>query len=368
MDLKPELLRGIYAYGLERPSAIQKRAIVAIVKGHNVITQAESGTDKTTTFSVSILQRLEHDVRSTQALILAPNRELALQTHKVIVDLGDSMNIQSLACIGGTNVREDIAKLRDNGVQVVVGTPGRTFDLIKRGALKTETIKIVCVDEADTMLSHRFKDQVYEIFELLPSGTQVTLFSATMPKEVLEFSKKFMRDPVRILVKKDELTFEGIKQFYITVKKEGRKLDALCDLYKTVPITQAVIFCNTRRKVDLLTDEMLGRGFTVSAIHGNMEQKQREVLKEFCTGSTHVLIATDLAHGIIDIRQASLVINYDFPTDCEKYARRIGHGGRSGRKGVAINFVKYKDVPTLRYIEEFYDTKIDEMPPNAPSI
>ncbi|KAG5633872.1 translation initiation factor eIF4A [Sphagnurus paluster] len=382
MDLKPELLRGIYAYGLERPSAIQQRAIVPIVKGRDFITQAELGTGKTATFSVSILQRLEHDVKGTQALILTYTRDLALQTHKVIVALGDSMNIQSLVCIGGTNVREDMAKLRD-GVQVVVGTPGRTCDMIKRGALKTDTIKIVCVDDANETLSRGFKDQIYKIFQSLPRNIQVTLFSATMPEEVLEFSKKFMRDPVRILVKKDELTFEGIKQFYISVK-EDRKLDTLCDLYKTVPITRAVIFCNTRRKVLVLTDAMLGRGFTVSAMHGKMEPKQREdVIKEFCTGSAHVLITTDLAHGTINIRQVSLVINYDLPAECLLYNRRIGRGGPSGRKGVAISFVTTKHVPTLREIEsecsplgifkyhplinhsEFYHIKIDEMPLNS---
>jgi translation initiation factor 4A len=175
------------------------------------------------------------------------------------------MNITSLACVGGTNVREDMTKLRE-GIQVVVGTPGRAFDMIKRGALRTDGIKIMCLDEADEMLSQGFKDQIYEVFQLLPSDTQVTLFSATMPAEVLEVSKKFMRDPVRILVKRDELTLEGIKQFYIAVEKEDWKLDTLCDLYETITITQAVIFCNTRRKVDLLTEQMHAREFTVSAM------------------------------------------------------------------------------------------------------
>ncbi|KAF5377228.1 hypothetical protein D9615_006344 [Tricholomella constricta] len=365
MDLKPELLRGIYAYGFERPSAIQQRAIVPVVKGHDVIAQAQSGTGKTATFSVSILQRLDPEIKGTQALILAPTRELALQIHKVVVALGDYMNVQSLACVGGTNVREDMAKLRD-GIQVVVGTPGRAFDMIKRGALRTDGIKIMCLDEADEMLSQGFKDQIYEIFQLLPSDTQVALFSATMPAEVLEVSKKFMRDPVRILVKKDELTLEGIKQFYIAVEKEDWKLDTLCDLYETITITQAVIFCNTRRKVDLLTDQMLGREFTVSAMHGDMEQKQREVLmKEFRTGSTRVLITTDLLARGIDVQQVSLVINYDLPTNRENYIHRIGRGGRFGRKGVAINFVTTSDVAMLRDIEQFYNTQIDEMPLNV---
>jgi len=365
MDLKPELLRGIYAYGFERPSAIQQRAIVPVVKAHDVIAQAQSGTGKTATFSVSILQRLDADIKGTQAVILAPTRELALQIHKVVVALGDYMGVTSLACVGGTNVREDMTKLRD-GVQIVVGTPGRVFDMIKRQALRTDSIKVLCLDEADEMLSQGFKDQIYEIFQMLPPDTQVTLFSATMPAEVLEVSKKFMRDPVRILVKKDELTLEGIKQFYIAVEREEWKLDTLSDLYETITITQAVIFCNTRRKVDALTEKMHEREFTVSAMHGDMEQKQREILmKEFRSGSTRVLITTDLLARGIDVQQVSLVINYDMPTNRENYIHRIGRGGRFGRKGVAINFVTTEDVRMLRDIEQFYNTQIDEMPLNV---
>jgi translation initiation factor 4A len=222
-----------------------------------------------------MLQKLDSQSKTTQALILAPTRELALQIHKVVVALGDYTEVQSLVCVGGTNVREDMTKLRE-GVQIVVGTPGRAYDMIKRGALRTDNIKMLCLDEADEMLSQGFKDQIYEIFQHLPTDTQVALFSATMPAEVLEVSKKFMRDPIRILVKKDELTLEGIKQFYIAVEREEWKLDTLCDLYETITITQAVIFCNTRRKVDLLTDQLHSREFTVSAmvstllIHGRM--------------------------------------------------------------------------------------------------
>lgn len=365
MELKPELLRGIYAYGFERPSAIQQRAIVPVVKGHDVIAQAQSGTGKTATFSISILQQLDMSVKGTQALILAPTRELAQQIQKVVIALGDYMNIECHACVGGTNVREDMAKLQE-GVQVVVGTPGRVFDMINRRALRTDHIKIFCLDEADEMLSRGFKDQIYEVFQLLPQDTQVVLLSATMPADVLEVTKKFMRDPVRILVKRDELTLEGIKQFYIAVEKEEWKLDTLCDLYETVTITQAVIFCNTRRKVDWLTEKMHSREFTVSAMHGDMEQKQREVLmKEFRSGSSRVLITTDLLARGIDVQQVSLVINYDLPTNRENYIHRIGRGGRFGRKGVAINFVTTEDVRMLRDIEQFYNTQIDEMPLNV---
>jgi len=258
-----------------------------------------------------------------------------------------------------------MAKLQE-GVQVVVGTPGRVYDMINRRALRTDNMKIFCMDEADEMLSRGFKDQIYEVFQLLPQDTQVVLLSATMPADVLEVTKKFMRDPVRILVKRDELTLEGIKQFYIAVEKEEWKLDSLSDLYETVTITQAVIFCNTRRKVDWLTEKLHQREFTVSAMHGDMDQKQRELLmKEFRSGSSRVLITTDLLARGIDVQQVSLVINYDLPTNRENYIHRIGRGGRFGRKGVAINFVTTDDVRMLRDIEQFYSTQIDEMPLNV---
>jgi translation initiation factor 4A len=365
MNLSPELLRGIYAYGFERPSTIQQRAILPVIKGHDVIAQAQSGTGKTATFSISALQKLDLSNPQCQALILAPTRELAQQIQKVVIALGDFMKVQCHACIGGTNVREDMKTL-EAGAQVVVGTPGRVFDMINRGALKTDSMKMFILDEADEMLSRGFKDQIYDVFQRLPPSTQVVLLSATMPSEVMEVTTKFMRDPIRILVKKDELTLEGIKQFYVAVEKEEWKLDTLCDLYETVTITQAVIFCNTRRKVDWLTEKLTAREFTVSAMHGDMEQGQREVImKEFRSGSSRVLIATDLLARGIDVQQVSLVINYDLPSNKENYIHRIGRGGRFGRKGVAINFVTADDTRMLREIEQFYSTQILEMPMNV---
>ncbi|QKX57511.1 uncharacterized protein TRUGW13939_04625 [Talaromyces rugulosus] len=365
MNLKAELLRGVYAYGFERPSAIQQRAIMPVIKGNDVIAQAQSGTGKTATFSISALQKLDTSLKACQALILAPTRELAQQIQKVVVAIGDFMSIECHACIGGTNVREDMKALQD-GPQVVVGTPGRVQDMIQRRVLRTDNIKMFVLDEADEMLSRGFTEQIYDIFQLLPQSTQVVLLSATMPQDVLEVTTKFMRDPVRILVKKDELTLEGIKQFYIAVEKEEWKLDTLSDLYETVTITQAVIFCNTRRKVDWLTDKLTARDFTVSAMHGDMEQSQRDVImKEFRSGSSRVLIATDLLARGIDVQQVSLVINYDLPANRENYIHRIGRGGRFGRKGVAINFVTADDVRMMREIEQFYNTQIEEMPMNV---
>jgi len=365
MSLDEHLLRGIYAYGFERPSAIQQRAIVPCIKGLDVIAQAQSGTGKTATFSISVLQKIDTSLQETQALILAPTRELAQQIQKVVMALGDYKGVKCHACIGGTSVREDMRAL-DNGQHVVVGTPGRVFDMISRKVLRPHDIRQFVLDEADEMLSRGFKDQIYDVFRHLNSEIQVILLSATMPAEVLEVTSRFMRDPIRILVKKEELTLEGIRQFYISVEREEWKLDTLCDLYETLTITQAVIFANTRRKVDWLTDKMHERDFTVSALHGDMDQKERDVImKEFRSGSSRVLITTDILARGIDVQQVSLVINFDLPTNRENYIHRIGRGGRFGRKGVAINFVTDDAKRALQDIEMFYNTQIDEMPMNV---
>lgn len=365
MNLKEELLRGVYGYGFEKPSAIQQRAIMPCVKGLDVIAQAQSGTGKTATFSISILQQIDTNLRECQALILAPTRELAMQIQKVVLALGDFMNAQCHACIGGTNVRDDMRKL-EMGVHVVVGTPGRVYDMITRRALRPNTIKIFVLDEADEMLSRGFKDQIHDVFQKLNQSVQVILLSATMPTDVLEVSTRFMRDPIRILVKKEELTLEGIKQFFVNVEREEWKYDTLCDLYDTLSITQAVIFCNTRRKVDWLTHSMQDKDFTVSAMHGDMEQRERDlIMRQFRSGSSRVLITTDLLARGIDVQQVSLVINYDLPSNRENYIHRIGRGGRFGRKGVAINFVTEDDRRALKDIEQFYNTRIEEMPMNV---
>jgi translation initiation factor 4A len=365
MDLKEDLLRGIYAYGFEKPSTIQQRGIVPIVKGFDTIAQAQSGTGKTATFTIGVLQRVDLGMKQCQALILAPTRELANQSHKVVCSIGDYLNVVCHACIGGTKVADDIDMLR-RGVHIVVGTPGRVFDMIERRALDVRQVKLFVLDEADEMLSRGFTDQIYDVFRKLPENVQVGLFSATMPEEVLEMTGKFMNDPKRILVKRDELTLEGIKQFYVAVEREEWKLDTLCDLYETLTITQAIIYCNARRKVDWLTEQLHSRDFTVSALHGDMDQKERElIMKEFRSGSSRVLITTDLLARGIDVQQVSLVINYDLPKDRENYIHRIGRSGRFGRKGVAINFIVQEDVRVLRDIEQFYNTQIEEMPMNV---
>jgi translation initiation factor 4A len=249
------------------------------------------------------------------------------------------------------------------GVHVVVGTPGRVLDLLHRNALNSKNIRIFVLDEADEMLSRGFKDQIYDVFQALPGSIQVGLFSATMPPDALQITEKFMNNPIRILVQQDEITLEGIRQFYIDCEKEQWKFDVLCDLYDTLNIAQAVIFCNTRNKVEWLTDHLRQKDFTVSATHGDLEQDQRNViLNEFRTGSSRILITTDLLARGIDVHGVSLVINYDLPRNFEKYIHRIGRSGRFGRKGVAINLISREDIPVMRDLEKYYNTKIEEMP------
>ncbi|VDN02274.1 unnamed protein product [Thelazia callipaeda] len=362
MGLKESLLRGIYAFGFEKPSAIQQRAIIPCTKKLDVIAQAQSGTGKTATFSVAVLQNIDESIPLVQALIMAPTRELAQQIQKVVMSLGEYLGVKCHASIGGTNVLDDQRKL-ESGVHVVVGTPGRVNDMITRGCLITKHIKMFVLDEADEMLSRGFKEQIHHAFSCMPVDVQVVLLSATMPSEVLEVTSKFMNNPIRILVKKEELTLEGIRQFYVYVEKEEWKFETLCDLYSTVNITQAVIFCNTRRKVDTLASQMMKEKYTVSCMHGDMEQNDRDIImREFRSGSSRVLITTDLLARGIDVQQVSLVINYDLPGNRENYIHRIGRSGRFGRKGVAINFITDTDKRMMNDIESFYNTQIEEMP------
>eukprot|EP00993_Chasmostoma_nieuportense_P001003 NODE_1921_length_1335_cov_78.352649_g1826_i0.p2 GENE.NODE_1921_length_1335_cov_78.352649_g1826_i0~~NODE_1921_length_1335_cov_78.352649_g1826_i0.p2 ORF type:complete len:405 (+),score=79.05 NODE_1921_length_1335_cov_78.352649_g1826_i0:66-1280(+) len=367
MPLHTNLLRGIYSYGFEKPSAIQQRAIVPFIKGGDLIAQAQSGTGKTGAFAIGTLQRMDFSSKMVQALVLSPTRELAMQTEQVVSHIGDFLaegNKSFCATfVGGTRVADDIRKLT-TGVIVAVGTPGRVFDLIKRGALRTDTMKVLALDEADEMLSQGFSEQIYEIFKFLPKDVQVALFSATMPPDVLDLTSKFMRDPVRILVKKEALTLEGIKQFYVAVE-EDFKLETLMDLYDSVSIAQSVIFCNTRRKVDWLAEQMNQKQFTVSFMHADMAKGDREkVMATFRSGSSRVLITTDLLSRGIDVQHVSIVINFDLPANRESYLHRIGRSGRYGRKGVAINLVTARDVQNLKELEGFYHTQIDELPMN----
>lgn len=365
MGLNKRLLKGVMQAGFEHPSAIQARAITPIIEGRDVVAQSQSGTGKTTIFCVGVLNQIDTNKRDLQALVLSPTRELAEQTQTVMLNLGQYMEARVHCCIGGMSINNDIQQLQ-GGVHVVSGTPGRVFDMISRNALLTKKIKMLVIDEADEMLARNFKNQIYDIYRYLPPSCQIVVISATMSNEVIEVTEKFMNDDtVRILVKRDELTLEGIKLFFVAVEKENWKFDTLMDLYDTLTVTQAVIFCNTKKKVDWLTEKMRQANFTVSCIHGDMPQQERdEITEQFRNGDSRVLICTDVFGRGIDIAQVSLVINYDLPNSRELFIHRVGRSGRFGRKGVAISFVKDDDIQILRDIEQFYSCQIDEMPMN----
>lgn len=362
LGLKQELLRSIYAYGFESPSAIQQRAVKPLIDGHDVIAQAQSGSGKTAAFLIGTIQTIDTSRKTPQAIVLAPTRELANQIHDVATCLGDHSGLVSLAMVGGTS-RRQMADMIRKGIHLAVCTPGRAIDMIQSRQLPVEHVQRLVIDEADEMLSVGFKEQVYEIFQFLHENVQVALFSATLPREVLQLSEAFMRNPKRIMVKNDELTLQGIQQFYVGVGQEEYKLEVLEDLYGAISVSQSVIFCNTRRQVQWLGDEMQRRDHTVSVMHADLDSAERaSVMREFKTGSSRVLIATDVLARGIDVQTVSLIINYDLPNDLENYLHRIGRSGRFGRKGIAINFLTERDVTKLRAIEQFYSTQIEELP------
>ncbi|KDR77664.1 hypothetical protein GALMADRAFT_224926 [Galerina marginata CBS 339.88] len=365
MGLKESLLKGIYAYGLEKPSPVQQRAIMPVLNGRDLIMQAQSGTGKTAAFTIGVLQKFDRSINAPQALILAPTRELVQQIQDVIVKLGQYMNIKCYSCIGGRKVSKDVQKLAE-GIHLVVGTPGRLLDLIERKALVVDKVKIFCLDEADEVLSRGFKKQVMRVFAHLPQrGMQVVLISATFPEAFHDITRAIMSsNPVKILVKRSQLTLEGIEQFFILMEKPDWKLDTLSDLYTTETFTHpTVVFCNSRKKVDELVYKLEERGLAAVATHGQKPQKEREAhLQDFKNGASRVLITTDMLARGIDVQQAAVVVNYDLPDKKEMYMHRIGRCGRFGRKGVAINFVTQSDISMIRSIEDYYNTQIEEMP------
>lgn len=364
LNLKDTLLRGIYSCGYEVPSSIQKKAILPVIDKHDVIAQAQSGTGKTATFSIGMLQNIDENLQETQSLILSHTRELSLQIMQVVKNLSTYMNLTYNLSVGGTTIRENIDELLKNP-QVVIGTPGRVLDMINKKALNTRNLKILVIDEADEMLSKIFSNQIYDIFRFLPNNIQVGLFSATMTPEFFKISNNFMRNPIKILVKNEELTLEGIKQFYINIDKQDFKFATLCDIYEACSISQTIIYCNSKRTVDEVSKKLVDNNFSISSIHGEMTQTERNnIMQEFRNGSSRILISTDLLSRGIDVQQVSLVINYDIPNNPESYIHRIGRSGRYGRKGVAINFVTSYDVRKMQDIERYYSTQVDELPMN----
>ena len=364
LNIKSNLLRGIYGNGYETPSAIQKKAIKPVIDGRDIIAQAQSGTGKTATFSIGVLERIDEKKKETQAVILAHTRELALQIESVIKNLSQYMDISINLSVGGTTVRDNIDELLKNP-HIVIGTPGRVLDMINKKALDTRGLKIMILDEADEMLSKIFSNQIYDIFRFLPNNIQVGLFSATMTPEFFRISKCFMRNPVKILVKEEDLTLEGIKQFYINLEHNEYKYETLCDLYDLCSVSQTIIYCNSRTMVEELYRRLCEDEFSCVCMHGELGQEERnKIMAEFRNGSSRILISTDLLSRGIDIQQVSLVINYDIPNNIESYIHRIGRSGRYGRKGTSINFLTRYDIKKMKDIEEYYHTIIEELPEN----
>jgi len=363
MNLSVELLRGIYGYGFASPSIVQQTAIVPLSSGRDVIAQSQSGTGKTGAFSIGVLQRIDCALPRVQALILAPTRELAVQSFKVISAIGQPMGASVHVSIGGSSVQKDISTL-GKAVHVQVGTPGRIMDLIRRRILRTDDLKILILDEADEMLAAGgFLEAVQEILREIPSACQIGLFSATLPPETLEVTEHFMKNPVRLVLNKEVLTLEGIAQYYIDVQRDEWKLDTLVDLFDSVSVAQCIIFCNSRRKADWLSQKMTEKDFSISCIHSDMPPAERtDTMEAFIRGNSRVLIATDLIARGIDVQGVGFVVNFDMTRDFSNYIHRIGRGGRFGRKGVAINFVTSEEGHLLRELCAYYNTAIVELP------
>lgn len=365
LEIDENIIKGIFAYGFETPSPIQQKAIRPVLSGRDIIAQAQSGTGKTATFTLGVLGRINPSENKTQALIVAHTRELALQTNNVFRQIGNYMDLVYNLCIKGVSTKDNIAALstQPRKPHIVIGTPGRVLHMINERALNINTLKILVIDEADEMLSDGFVEQIKSIVRVMPKTLQICLFSATMPDNFFEITNQFMKKPIKILVKAEELTLEGIKQFYIDVQKNKHKFETLCDLYSLLTISQSIIYCNSIKVVDILTHEMTKANFSVSFIHSNITPDEREkTMSAFRSGKTRVLISTDLTARGIDVQQVSIVINYDVPNSVENYIHRIGRSGRFGRKGVAINFATEHDTEKLKAIEQFYETHIEPLP------
>ena len=366
LDIDPNILRGIYAYGYEKPSPIQKKAIRPIIAGKDIIGQAQSGTGKTATFSIGALSTLRLSEQNTQVLVLSPTRELTMQTAKVFESIGCMMpGLKVQTAFGGSIVEESNGFSSKNVPHIVCGCPGRVFDMIRRDRLSCKNLRLVIIDEADEMLSSGFKEQVYGIFQNFNNDIQVALFSATLPPNIFAITDKLMRDPVRICVKAEQLTLEGISQFYVAVDDDRQKYATLKHIFSYLTVSQCIIYCNSVKRVADLYEAMREDEFPVCCIHSNMDKPAREAsIADFRNGKSRVLISSNVTARGIDIQQVSIVINFDVPKDVHTYLHRIGRSGRWGRKGVGINFITRRDITKLKEIEQYYSSEIREMPAN----
>lgn len=370
LEISAELLRGIYAYGFEKPSPIQQRAIKPILDKKDMIAQAQSGTGKTATFTIGALSTVDLANKSTQVLVLSPTRELSKQTAMVMTGIGSMMKgltIQTI--VGGSSIDDDSDMLKKNIPHVIAGCPGRVYDMLRRQQIGSKNIKLIVLDEADELLSSGFKEQIYNIFQYLRSDVQVALFSATLPDYIHQITSKFMRDPVRIFVKAEQLTLEGISQYYVAIEDDRQKYATLKDLYQYISMSQCIIYCNSVKRVSELYDAMLEDGFPVCRIHSSMEKYDRDLaFTEFRNGKCRVLISSNVTARGIDIQQVSVVINFDVPKCVHTYLHRIGRSGRWGRKGLGINLITRRDASKMREIEQHYSTQITELPGNLDAL
>ena len=364
LSINPLLLRGIYAYGFENPSPIQKKSIVPILKGKDVIAQAQSGTGKTACFAISCIELVNTELKSSQAIIMSPTRELSSQIKSVVDALAVNINnFKSQLLVGGTDTENDITNLKENPPHIIIGCPGRIYDILRRKHINLELIKLVILDEADEMLSSGFKEQVHNIFNLLPQKIQKALFSASMPNTINELINKFVTNPIKIIVKSEQLTLDGIKQYFVNLENDVMKYETLKDLFSTFSVSQCIIYCNSVTRVSELYDAMNADGYPVCQIHSSLDKLTRQHnYDEFRRGKFRVLISSNVTARGIDIQQVSTVINFDVPKCIHAYLHRIGRSGRWGRKGVAINFITRRDYKQLKEIENFYHTNIIELP------
>lgn len=366
LEIDKNILRGIFGYGFESPSPIQQRAIKPIIDGRDVIAQAQSGTGKTATFTIGALQRVNISEHSTQVLILSPTRELTTQTSKVISGIGsfmDGLKIQTI--FGGSRIEEGSSFSTKNIPHIICGCPGRVYDMMRRDRISTNNIKLIILDEADEMLSSGFKEQVYNIFQYLNSDIQVCLFSATLPDEISIITEKIMRNPIKIYVKREQLTLEGISQYYVAVNDDREKYATLKDIFSFLTLSHTIIYCNSIKRVQDLFEAMCEDGFPVCRIHSNMDKSERDKsFNDFRSGISRVMISSNVTARGIDVQQVSVVINFDLPKCVHTYLHRIGRSGRWGRKGVGINFITRRDVMQIKKIEEHYSTQITEMSEN----
>ena len=358
LQINDNIKRAVIEMGFEEPSPIQAQSIPVILSGKDVIGQAQTGTGKTAAFSIPILEMVNPEDKNLQALVLCPTRELAIQVSTEIRKIGKYMHgIKTLPVYGGQPIDRQIKSLK-GGVQVVIGTPGRVIDHINRKTIKMDNVKMIILDEADEMLDMGFREDIEMILSKTPEDRQTTFFSATMPKGILELTKKYQNNPEHIKVVRKELTVPNIKQYYIETRS-ANKLEVLCRLIDVYNPKLSVVFTNTKRGADELVGDLQARGYFADALHGDLKQTQRDiVMDKFRNGTIDILVATDVAARGIDVDDVEAVFNYDLPQDEEYYVHRIGRTGRAGRSGISFSFVFGKEMRKMRDIERYTKTKL----------